>query len=180
MAITVLWFRLTTSSLGKMLGWHPCGFLQVSQLIWYWIANSKGNQSSSTVLFIDLVHLLVLEYKSNEEVRKFRALSPRMCLTPAVCLMRAVVNTRQSQSHASVTLSLRERGRKRKLWYVRKSACLQFSAFHFCLEDHWQKDFFRAVPLSHQNRVHRAYCVAEPRKGVERVLSIILSFFGLS
>lgn len=62
-------------------------------------------------------------------MRKFRALSRRMCLTPAVCLICAVVSTRQSQSHAGATLSLRER--KRRLWYVRESGCLQFSAFHF-------------------------------------------------
>lgn len=42
-------------------------------------------------------------------MRKLRALSPRMCLTPAVCLIRALVSTRQSQSRAGAALSLRQR-----------------------------------------------------------------------
>lgn len=99
-AITILWSWLTISSLGKMLGKNLCRFLQNSQIFWYWIASSKGKQWSNAMLFIDLVHLLVLEYKSNEEMRKFMGLSPRMCLMLAVCLIHAAVNSRQNQLHA--------------------------------------------------------------------------------
>lgn len=64
-----------------------------------------------------------------------------------VCLIRAVVSTRQSHSHAGATLSLRER--KRKLWYVRESGCLQFSAFHFLPWRSLVEGFFLELSLCH-------------------------------